>query len=97
MTETTETRAAALAQLYVRVTDVSSRHCRIDRAPGASAMNLEVGLFRSILAQARPLGLRRVTLTGDEARRRGLFPASRRTGSRLPVCGAGAGGRENVW
>jgi len=61
-----------LKQLYFYLTEgcnLKCRHCWIApkyQAPDKPAQGLDVGLFRSIIAQAKPLGLKGVKLTGGE-------------------------------
>ena len=72
MTDKTETRQYPLNQIYFYLTEgcnLKCRHCWIApkyQGEGNSHPSLDIDLFKSIIEQAKPLGLTGVKLTGGE-------------------------------
>ena len=72
MSEETESRTYPLSQLYFYLTEgcnLRCRHCWIApkyQTEGHAYASLDLDLFRSIIEQAKPLGLTGVKLTGGE-------------------------------
>jgi SynChlorMet cassette radical SAM/SPASM protein ScmF len=72
MTDKTETRQYPLNQIYFYLTEgcnLKCRHCWLApkyQSEGNSYPALDLDLFKSIIEQAKPLGLARVKLTGGE-------------------------------
>ncbi|MGD8776217.1 MAG: SynChlorMet cassette radical SAM/SPASM protein ScmF [Syntrophobacterales bacterium] len=72
MTDKTEDRTYPLNQIYFYLTEgcnLRCRHCWIApkyQTEGNSYPSLDLDLFKSIIEQAKPLGLTRVKLTGGE-------------------------------